>query len=320
MATETQEVIQREAPEIEAYKIGLMEQAKALTSAPPTGGLPSVTAEGMTQAGQDALSAAESGLGAYQPYLTAGATTMGAALPAYQAGMGLIGQAAGTYGAGMGAPTQAQMQAYMNPYQQAIQDEINRAYDIQATQAASQAVGQPGGPSAFGGSRAEIAQREINRNRAQALAQSQAQNFLQAQQAAQQELGRALQAAQGIGQLGGVQAGLAQGIGQLGLGQASLSELGSKISQSEIGQLAQLGEQERQILQQQAEAQRASQLQTIYEPYQRLGFYSDILRGAPSTQQTISTASAPQPGFLNQLLGAGIGGLSLYGAANKAFG
>jgi len=320
MATETQEVIQREAPEIEAYKIGLMEQAKALTSAPPTGGLPSVTAEGMTQAGQDALSAAQSGLGAYQPYLTAGATTMGAALPAYQAGMGLIGQAAGTYGAGMGAPTQAQMQAYMNPYQQAIQDEINRAYDIQATQAASQAVGQPGGPSAFGGSRAEIAQREINRNRAQALAQSQAQNFLQAQQASQQELNRALQAAQGIGQLGGVQAGLAQGIGQLGLGQASLSELGSKIAQSEIGQLAQLGEQERQILQQQAEAQRATDLQTIYEPYQRLGFYSDILRGAPSTQQTISTASAPQPGFLNQLLGAGIGGLSLYGAANKAFG
>lgn len=95
---EVQEVIQREAPEIEAYKIGLMEQAKALTSAPPTGGLPSVTAEGMTQAGQQALGAAQYGLGAYQPYLTAGATTMGAALPAYQAGMGLVGQAAGTYG------------------------------------------------------------------------------------------------------------------------------------------------------------------------------------------------------------------------------
>ena len=317
---EVQEVIQREAPEIEAYKIGLMEQAKALTSAPATGGLPSVTAEGMTGAGQDALGAARMGLGAYQPYLTSGATTMGAALPAYQAGLGLIGQAAGTYGAGTGAPTQAQMDAYMNPFQQAIQDEINRSFDIQDIQAKAQAVGQAGGPSAFGGSRAAVLQAENQRNRAQALAQSQAQNFLQAQQAAQQELGRSLQAAQGIGQLGGVQAGLAQGIGQLGLGQASLSELGSKIAQSEIGQLAQLGEQERQVLQQQAEAQRATDLQTIYEPYQRLGFYSDILRGAPSTQQTISTASAPQPGFLNQLLGAGIGGLSLYGAANKAFG
>lgn len=317
---ETQTVIQREAPEIEAYKIGLMEQAKALTSAPPTGGLPSVTAEGMTDAGQEALGAARMGLGAYQPYLTAGATTMGAALPAYQAGLGLIGQSAGTYQQGMGAPTQAQMDAYMNPFQQAIQDEINRSFDIQDIQAKAQAVGQAGGPSAFGGSRAAVLQAENQRNRAQALAQSQAQNFLQAQQAAQQELGRSLQAAQGIGQLGNIQAGLAQGIGRLGLEQASLSELGSKISQSEIGQLSQLGEQERQVLQQQAEAKRATDLQNIYEPYQRLGFYSDILRGAPSTQQTISTASAPQPGFLNQLLGAGIGGLSLYGAANRAFG
>ena len=156
MATETQEVIQREAPEIEAYKIGLMEQAKALTSAPATGGLPSVTAEGMTGAGQDALGAARMGLGAYQPYLTSGATTMGAALPAYQAGLGLIGQAAGTYGAGTGAPTQAQMDAYMNPFQQAIQDEINRSFDIQDIQAKAQAVGQAGGPSAFGGSRAAV--------------------------------------------------------------------------------------------------------------------------------------------------------------------
>ena len=33
---ESQTVIQREAPEIEAYKLGLMEQAKALAGAPPT--------------------------------------------------------------------------------------------------------------------------------------------------------------------------------------------------------------------------------------------------------------------------------------------
>ena len=79
-----EEVITREAPDIEAYKIGLMEQAKALTSAPPTGGLPGITSQGMTQAGQDALTAAQTGLGAYQPYLQAGSTTMGAALPTFQ--------------------------------------------------------------------------------------------------------------------------------------------------------------------------------------------------------------------------------------------
>lgn len=314
MATET--VITREAPEIEAYKVGLMQQAKALTSAPPTGGLPAITSQGQTTQGTQALTAASQGVGAFSPYLQAGATTMGAALPAYTAGQGLIGQAQATYGTGMGAPTQAQLDAYMNPYQQAIQAEIDRSYNMQQNQLAAQQA-QAG---VFGGSRAAIQQAELNRNRAQALAQSQAQNFLQAQQAAQGELNRALQAAQGLGNLGSIQGNLAQGIGQLGLGQASLSELGSKVSQSEIGQLAQLAEQDRAIKQQAAEAQRATDLQTVYEPYQRLGFYSDILRGAPTSQQTISTASAPQPGLLNQLLGAGIGGLGLYGAAQKAFG
>jgi hypothetical protein len=48
MATETQTTIQREAPEIEAYKIGLMEQAKGLTGRPPIGGLPDIRSAGMT--------------------------------------------------------------------------------------------------------------------------------------------------------------------------------------------------------------------------------------------------------------------------------
>ena len=50
MPTETQEVIQRESPDIEAYKLGLMEQAKQLTRPPPTGGLPGITSQGMTSA------------------------------------------------------------------------------------------------------------------------------------------------------------------------------------------------------------------------------------------------------------------------------
>ena len=44
---ETQEIIQRESPELEALKIGLIEQAKALTGTPPTGGLPTLEAAGI---------------------------------------------------------------------------------------------------------------------------------------------------------------------------------------------------------------------------------------------------------------------------------
>jgi len=416
MAQET--VITREAPEIEAYKLGLMEQAKALTSAPPMGGLPAITAEGMTPAQQQALNLAQSGVGAYQPFLAQGSATMGTGQGAIQAGLGNIyssavdqtGRARGmVVGAGTGAmgqvtPAQAALQgvqsgvgqevagaqgtiggarqaydpasaaAYMNPYQQAVADEINRAYDIQQNQAAGQAVSQ----GAFGGSRGLIAQQEIDRNRASALAQAQAQNFIQAQDAARSDFAnqqaRQMQAGQisgqlglagqraiqdaavaggqlglagleqqraagmGLGQLGlaqqdalrqaGVAAGqlgqglgsLGQGLGSLGLQQAGLGELTSQLGRQDIATLADIGERERAILQAQDEAARQTDMQTVFEPYQRLGFYSDILRGAPSTQMVTSQAATPQPSLLNQLLGAGIGGLSLYGAATKAFG
>ena len=284
MATET--IIQKESPEIEAYKLGLMEQAKALTSAPPTGGLPGITSQGLTQAQTDALAASRAGLGAYQPFLATGAAS--------QAG----GQQA-IVGA-LGAPSQAQMDAYMNPYQQAVQAEITRAFDQQRAQQAQQAA-QAG---AFGGSRAAIQQAEIGRNEAAALAKSQADNFLQAQAAAQNEMARNL--------AGG------QALGQLGLQQAGIGELATKLGIADTANLFGLGEAERGVLQAQDEAARQTQMQQIFEPYQRLGFYSDILRGAPTSQMTISSGATPQPSVLNQLLGAGIGGLSLYGAAQKS--
>jgi len=328
MATET--VITKESPEIEAYKLGLMEQAKALTSAPPRGGLPGITSQGMTQEQINALNAARRGLGGYQPYLQTGAATMGAALPGFQAGQSAVGQGAGTlgqvggvYAQGMGAPSQAQLDAYMNPYQQAVGDEISRAFDMQRSQADATAA-QSG---AFGGSRAAVQQSEIGRNQAAALAKAQADNFLQAQAAAQNEMNRAIQVGQGMtqlgqaqGQLGSIQGQLAQGIGQLGMQQAGLGELQTKLGIAEQSNLFALGEQKRAIKQAQDEARRQTKMQQVYEPYQRLGFYSDILRGAPSSQMTISQGANPQPNVLNQLLGAGIGGLSLYGAAQKAFG
>ena len=165
-----QTIIQKESPEIEAYKLGLLQQAKNLVDAPPVGGLPDITSQGMTTAQTDALAAAEQGLGAFQPYLDTGQATLAA------------GQTALT--GAMGAPTQAQLDAYMNPYQQAIGDEITRAFDMQRSQAAQQAAAQ----GAFGGGRAAIQQAEIGRNEAAALAKAQADNFLQAQAAAQAEL------------------------------------------------------------------------------------------------------------------------------------
>ena len=57
----------------------------------------------------------------------------------------------------------------------------------------------------------------------------------------------------------------------------------------------QFGLGKQQQAQQQAilEAQRQSELAQLYEPYQRLGFLSDIYRGAPTSQQTISQVQRP---------------------------
>ena len=280
MATET--IIQKESPAIEAYKLGLMEQAKNLVDAPPVGGLPAITSQGMTTAQTDALTAAEQGLGAFQPYLDTGQATLAA------------GQTALT--GAMGAPTQAQLDAYMNPYQQAIGDEITRAFDMQRAQAAQQAAAQ----GAFGGGRAAIQQAEIGRNEAAALAKAQADNFLQAQAAAQAELDRNLAAGQALG--------------SLGVQQAGIGELATRLVIADTQNVFQLGEAERAILQAQDEAARQTEMQDIYEPYQRLGFYSDILAGAPTSQQQITMSSAANPSLLNQIVGGATSALGLYGA------
>ena len=101
---ETSEQIVREAPEIEAYKLGLLESAKALADkgvAIP----PQMVAE-MSQLQIQATEIAQAGIGGYQPYLEqAGYTlgdaqstigsTMGAASPYQAEAAGLMRGAAG---------------------------------------------------------------------------------------------------------------------------------------------------------------------------------------------------------------------------------
>jgi len=275
MATQTE--IVREAPEIEAYKLGLLKSAKQLADQPIT--LPTQQVAEMSGLHQQAAAAADpgvGGIGAYQPFLTAGTYSLGDAYSAL-APSG-IGQ-------------------FMNPYQQAISDEINRAYDIEAQKANLAAVGQAGGPSAFGGSRAAIAQQEIGRNRASALAQSQAQNFLQAQK---QQLAQA------------------ESLGTLGLRQAALGEQAQKQALMDIQTQMDVGKQLQAQQQAEIEAKRQSDLAQLYEPYQRYGFLSDIYKGAPTSQQTIATATSPSVSPAQTYLGLGIAGLSAAAGAKTA--
>lgn len=64
----------REAPDIEAYKLGLLKSAQALGSAPPN--LPGYQVAGMSQDQLDAMGLARAGIGAFSPYLQGGAQSL----------------------------------------------------------------------------------------------------------------------------------------------------------------------------------------------------------------------------------------------------
>jgi hypothetical protein len=273
MATETS--IVREAPEIEAYKLGLLESAQKLADQPIT--LPTQQIAGMSQLQQDAISAAApatGGIGGYQQYLQGADTALTDARSTLD-------------------PSLQGLSQFMNPYQQAIQNEINRSFNIQASQAGQQAAGA----GAFGGSRAAVQQAEIGRNRAAALAQAQAQNFLQAQKAQQQQ---------------------AEALGQLGLRQAAVGQQAQQQALTDIQTQFDFGKQQQAQQQAQLEAQRQSDLAQLYEPYQRYSFLSDIYKGAPSSQQTIASATAPSVSPAQTYLGLGIAGLSAAAGAKTA--
>ena len=289
----TTEQIVREAPEIEARKLGLLDTAKALADKPLT--LPEQQIAGLTPEQLQAIQLGQQGIGGYQPFLTS-------ALQSQSAGLGTLGQAAQAYTDIAQAPTMEQIQPFMNPYQQAISDEINRAYNIAQQGQAAQAI-QAG---AFGGGREGIAQAELERNRASALAQAQAQAFLNAQQ----QLGQRQQSsAAGLG-------ALAPQYGTFASQQAQLGATGQQLGGQDINTLLGLGSLGQQQTQSELEAQRQNQLQQMYEPYKRVGFLSDIYQGAPSTSSVVQTqTSAPAPSVspLQQIAGYGIAGLSALG-------
>ena len=60
------------------------------------------------------------------------------------------------------------------------------------------------------------------------------------------------------------------------------------------------------------EAQRQTDVQAATDPYQRLSFLSDIQRGVPSSQQTVSQGFAPQTSPLGQAVGTGIAAYSVF--------
>ena len=100
-----------------------------------------------------------------------------------------------------------------------------------------------------------------------------------------QEFGQGAQLSSGLGQLG------AQ-MGQLGIQQGALGQTAQAMRQGDINFLYNVGQSQQAMNQQQLDAQRATELQKVYSPYQQAAFLSDIYKGAPSTQMSTAVADA----------------------------
>ena len=272
----TQTSYQREAPDIEARRVQLMDTAAKLAAEgkSPTAGDITIPTQGvapLTPMQQNAFGDVTSGLGTYQPFLD-------------QAQQNILGSTAAY------DPSTAYQQ-YMNPYQSEVTAGIESQFQKLQNQAAARGV-QSG---AFGGAREGIQTAELGRQQAETVGQSLAQNYGQAQQQAQQQfesqMGRQQQAGQQL---------------------AGLGQYQQQLQQGDIASQMAAGSTQQQQAQQIMDAQFRQQLQQIYEPYQRMGFVSDIYQGAPSSQMAVSQGTAPTTNPLAQGIGAGITGLAAY--------
>jgi hypothetical protein len=214
-----------------------------------------------------------------------------------QAGIGAAGTTgvgAGTQQAGIASLQQAaggpNINQFFNPYQSYVIDEINRQAAQQRNQVASGAV-QAG---AFGGGREGVQLAEAERARLGLVGQTQAAGFNTA-------LGAAQQAQQAQIQTG-------QALGTAGLQQQAMQ-------QADIQSMLQAGGVQQQLAQQALDAQRATQLQRSYEPFQRAEFVKNIYAAGPTSQSGITAATTPTANPLAQTIGTGIAAYQAYAAS-----
>ena len=343
MSTQTQYVVSRQDPAIEAYRLGLLGDVQEFIKGQIERGdaPPDYQVAGLSPSEQASIAAAQTGVGAYQPFLTQGSSTvdqatdltgttakgyMGDASTALKGGIGAL--------AGTGAMYDPNSyQDFMNPYEdQVISNtlaDIRRQGDIAQQGVRAQAVGA----GAFGGSRGQIAQSELDRNvmkqQADTAAQMRAAGFQNAQQAAmnafesgmgrQQQLGQLTgQIGAGLGSLGAQTGALGQQLGGLGIQQAGLGEMGTNLNTQDIQNLMTTGATERGVNQAGLDALRLTNLQRYTQPYQQYGFLSDIYSGTPTGSSTLTAASAPQVSPFQTAMGLGISGLAAASGAQRA--
>ena len=337
----TQTTISRPAKFVEDIGTDLAKQAVGMTGVPVvSGGIGSLTkATGETAAGfkarqdaarafevrqqnlaglapkvaaQDALQRqaqglATSGVGSFQPFLSqaqqqagAAGTTLGGAAGQFRTAGSTLG------GVSLGAPTAAQTQSFMSPYQSQVMEaslaEFDRNKAVQEQGLRDQAVAS----GAFGGGREGVAMAEYDKssdmNRAQLQAGLLNQGFNQAMGARQQDIANRFGLGQAQQGLGGFQAGL---------GSQLQTQQGTDISR--LGSLGALNQAQTQAG---LEATRQANQMAAYQPQEQIQNYANIVTGIMGGMagQGSTQTQVPNPSPLQTALGAAATGAGIYGA------
>ena len=303
MATQTTEQTVRLAPFQEKFLADIFKSAEAITE--PGSSMPFSAQQlaGLSEDQLRAINVAGQGVGSFQPYLQRGAEAIGQ-------GIGQLGTAQ-QYVAGAGfSPTD--FRQFMDPYTEDVIARTQQDIADKGAQQQLQAQASAAGQGAFGGSRQAVLQGQIAADvmdqQARTGAQLRSQGFAQAQNLAQQAAQQQLRQAQMTGQLGQTVAGL-------GTQTAALGQLGQQMGVQDVNTLLGIGGLQQGQTQKEFDVARANELAQQALPFQRIGFLSDIFRGVPALQQTVSRSTTPPPSRSSQLLGLGIAGLGAVGSA-----
>ena len=221
------------------------------------------------------------------------------------------------------AITGALSQGYQSSQQAAMQ-----AFEAEKQRQLAQAQGYQGAASVGGnlaGTQANIGMQagQYQGQMGQALG---AQNIQQAQlgqSGTAQQAGILGQQAGVYGQQAGIYGQQASLAGQqaatqatIGQGIAGLGAQAQALGQNDVNFLYNIGSQQQGQTQREVDALRQTNYQNAMQPYQHLGFVSDIYKGAPSTQMAVTQNQAPSPSVAQQIGGLAIGA----GATAKALG
>ena len=125
----------------------------------------------------------------------------------------------------------------------------------------------------------------------------------------------------GLGNLGlsgaSTQAGIGQQLAGMGIQQAGLGEMEKSLQQQDIGALTGTGGMLQAQKQAELDAQKATDTQQYQQPYQQIGFLSDVYSGVPTSQATTTMSTGTPASAFQQAAGMGIAALGAAGGAKN---